>query len=109
MYAILKQGGHQYRVKTGDVIQIEKIEVEPSEEIELEDILMLSGEQGVNLGEPRVSGAAIKAKVIRQDRSRKVNVYKFKRRKGYERRYGHRQPFTEIRITAITKDGKDFS
>lgn len=109
MYAVLRQGSHQYRVTPGDVIQIEKIKAESGEEILLEDILLLSNGEDLTLGEPRVNGAAIKAKVIRQDKAKKIDVYKFKRRKGYEKRYGHRQPFTEIRILGFSKDGKDLS
>ncbi len=107
MYAVLRQGSHQYRVSPGDVIQIEKIEAEKGQEVELEDVLMINSADGVELGEPRVTGAAVKAKVLRQDRGKKVLIYKFKRRKGYEKRQGHRQYFTELQILSISRDGRE--
>ncbi len=109
MYVILRQGGHQYRVSPGDVIQVEKIEVEKGETIELEDVLLIGTDSGVEIGEPRVTGASVKAKVLRQDKAKKIDVYKFKRRKGYERRLGHRQPFTEIKILGIAHNGRDLT
>lgn len=109
MYAVVRQGGHQYRVTPGDILQVEKIEVDPGEEISLEDVLMVSNGDTVEIGEPRVSGAVVKARIRRLGRGKKIKVYKFKRRKGYQKMYGHRQPFTEIEITAIEKDGKALS
>ncbi len=105
MYAVIKQGGHQYKIAPGDVIQIEKVVAEKGEELLLENVLLIKNGEKLELGEPRVTGATVKAKVLRQDRSPKVDVYKFRRRKGSDRRSGHRQPFTEIQITAITKNG----
>lgn len=109
MYAVIRQGGHQYRVAPGDVIQVEKIEVTDGEELSIEDVLLLQSEAGVEIGEPRVAGAVVKATVLRQGKGKKIRGYKFKRRKGYERRYGHRQPFVELKISAISKDGSDLS
>lgn len=106
MYAVLKQGGHQYKVSPGDVIQIEKIEAEKGQDVELEEVLLLRSGDKLEIGEPRVVGASVRAKVLRQDKSPKIEVYKFKRRKGFERRYGHRQPFTELKITAILRNGQ---
>jgi large subunit ribosomal protein L21 len=108
-YAVMKQGGHQYRIASGDVVQVEKLEVEPGEEITLEDILLVRDGESLDIGDPRVQGAAIKAKVLRQRKGPKIRVYKFKRRKGYEKRYGHRQPFTELKILSIMKDGKEIA
>lgn len=109
MYAVIRQGGHQYRVTTGDVIQLEKIEVEAGQEVSLEDVLALSSGETLEVGEPRVAGAVVKAKVVRQGKSPKVDVYKFRRRKSYDKRYGHRQPFTEVRIIAVEKNGTALS
>ncbi len=107
MYAVIKQGGHQYKVSPGDVIQVEKIEAEAGQEVSFEEVLLVNSEGGLEIGEPRVTGAAVSVKVLRQGKGRKVKVYKFKRRKGYERRYGHRQPFTEVRVLSVNKDGSE--
>ncbi|CAN5394915.1 50S ribosomal protein L21 [soil metagenome] len=109
MYAVIRQGSHQYRVAPGDVIQIEKIEAEAGTEITIEDVLAVNNGTGIQVGEPRLGGAAVRAKVIRQGKSPKVEVFKFRRRKAYHWNYGHRQPFTEIRILGVSKDGKDLS
>ena len=109
MYAVLRQGGHQYRVAPGDIIQIEKIDAEKGAEVTLEDVLAVSSGDKLELGEPRIGGAAVKAKVLRQGLGKKIDVYKFKRRKGYEKRYGHRQPFTEIKILSVSRDGRDLT
>lgn len=109
MYAVIHQGGHQYRVAPGDMIQLEKIDMEAGAEILLENVLLVSSANGLEIGEPRVNGAAVKAKVVRQGKSKKVDIFKFRRRKGYERRSGHRQPFTEVRILAVEKNGTALS
>ncbi len=106
MYAILRQGGHQYRVAPGDVLQIEAISAEPGETLQLEDVLLLRKSDGLEIGEPRVNGAAVEAKVIRHGRGRKVRVYKFKRRKGFSKTRGHRHAFTEIRIDGLSHNGQ---
>lgn len=109
MYAILRQGGRQYRVSPQDVIQIEKVDAEQGAELDLEDVLMISNGDDLQIGSPRVNDAKVTAKVLRQGRGKKVIVYKFKRRKGYEKRQGHRQDFTEVQITGIYKDGQALS
>ncbi|MBI1292039.1 50S ribosomal protein L21 [bacterium] len=107
MYAVIRQGGHQYRVTTGDVIQLEKLEVEAGQEVTLEEVLAVStGEGALEVGEPRVVGAVVKAKVIRQGKSPKVDIYKMRRRKGFARTGGHRQPFTEVRVISVEKNGQ---
>ncbi len=107
MYAVIRQGGHQYRVTTGDVIQIEKIEVEAGQEVSLEEVLAVStGEGNLELGEPRIAGAVVKAKVVRQGKSPKIDIYTFSRRKAAARTKGHRQPFTEVRIVSVEKNGQ---
>jgi large subunit ribosomal protein L21 len=107
MYAVIRQGGHQYRVTTGDTIQIEKIEVEAGQEVSLEEVLAVStGEGALELGAPRIAGAVVKVKVLRQGKSPKVDIYKMRRRKGFARSGGHRQPFTEVRIIAVEKNGQ---
>lgn len=108
MYAVIKQGGHQYRVQPGEVIQIEKLDT-ADEEIELEDVLAVNDGTSLTLGEPRVENAIVRAKIVRNGKGKKITVYKFKRRKGYSRKLGHRQPFTEIRILSIVVDGKELA
>ncbi len=109
MFAVLRQGGHQYRVSAGDIIQIEKIDAEKGQTLELDDVLAIGEGESLEIGEPRVAGAIVSATVIREGRGKKIRGYKFKRRKGYQRRYGHRQPFVEIKINSISKDGKELS
>lgn len=110
MYAIVRQGSHQYRVKPGDVIQVEKIEgTEKGQEILFEDVLAVRNGSDFEVGAPRVSGAAVKVRVLRNDRAAKVTVFTFKRRKGYQRKLGHRQPFTEVRVLAVVKNGTELS
>jgi len=99
--AVFRSGGKQYHVAEGDVVQLEKLPGEKGDEIEISDILMLTDEGKVTLGKPLVAGASVKARILRQDRSPKVLGFKFKKRKGYTKRWGHRQPFTEIRVEKI--------
>ena len=106
MYAILKQGGRQYRVSPGDVIQIDKLGAEKGTELDLDGVLMISDGDSVEVGAPRCDDFRVTAKVLREARGKKITVYKFKRRKGYARTQGHRQDFTEVKITGITKGGQ---
>ena len=101
MYAIIKTGGKQYRVCEGDTIRVEKLPGEVGGQIELSDVLMLGGEKAL-VGRPLVKGATVNAQIVAQDRAKKIVVFKFKRRKGYRRKAGHRQPYTELKITGIT-------
>ncbi len=102
MYAIVETGGKQYRVSEGDVVRIEKTDGEPGEEILLDKILLVgTGEEGVRVGTPFLEDVRIRAEILGQRRSRKIRVFKFKRRKDYRKRQGHRQDYTGIRIKAI--------
>ena len=101
MYAVIKTGGKQYRVAEGDKLRVEKLPGDVGAEVTFEEVLMLGGDK-VSVGTPLVSGASVKAKIVAQDRAKKVIVFKYKRRKGYRRKYGHRQPFTEIQITGVS-------
>jgi large subunit ribosomal protein L21 len=100
MYAIIRTGGKQYRVSEGDTIRVEKLPGEVGGEVELSDVLMLGGEKPL-VGKPLVKGATVKAEIVAQDRAKKIVVFKFKRRKKYRRKAGHRQPYTELKITGI--------
>lgn len=101
MYAIVETGGKQYKVAPGDVIKVEKLQQEVGQEITLDQVLLVAGEEGVRIGSPVVDGAVVKAKVLRQDKDRKVLVFRYKAKKNIRKRYGHRQPFTMLRILAI--------
>ncbi|GAB5550277.1 MAG: 50S ribosomal protein L21 [Sandaracinaceae bacterium] len=101
MYAVIKTGGKQYRVSEGDRIRVEKLAGDVGTELTFDEVLMLGGDK-VSVGAPLVSGASVKAKIVAQDRAKKVIVFKYKRRKNYRKKYGHRQPFTEIEITGVS-------
>lgn len=100
MYAIIATGGKQYRVSQGDVIYVEKIEKANDETIQF-DVLLLGGEGDVKVGTPVVDGAKVEGKVLGQVKGEKIVVYKYKSKKNYARKAGHRQPYTKIEITAI--------
>ncbi len=107
MYAILRQGNHQYRVSPGDLIQIDLIDAEAGSEVTLDGILAVRNGSEFHVGAPQVDGATVRAKVTRHGRGEKIIVFKFTRRKGAERRHGHRQSFTELYIRAIGMNGTD--
>ncbi|NLB73419.1 MAG: 50S ribosomal protein L21 [Firmicutes bacterium] len=101
MYAIIETGGKQYRVKEGDVLRVEKLSEEPGETLELDRVLLVRDGDDVRIGNPIISGARVTAKVLAQGKSRKILVFKYKPKKNYRKRYGHRQPYTEIQIEKI--------
>uniref|UniRef100_A0A7C3MJG6 Large ribosomal subunit protein bL21 n=1 Tax=Dictyoglomus thermophilum TaxID=14 RepID=A0A7C3MJG6_DICTH len=101
MFAIVETGGKQYKVSVGSLVNVEKIKANVGEEVVLDKVLLVSKEDNVLVGKPYVNGAKIKAKVVRQDKYPKVIVFKFKRKKHYRRKYGHRQPFTQLLIQEI--------
>ena len=100
MYAVIRTGGKQYRVSEGSRLRVEKLPGSPGDTLEFDQVLMLGGEQ-VTLGKPLVDGAKVKAQIVAQGRAKKIIVFKIRRRKGYRRKAGHRQPFTEVRVTGI--------
>ncbi|MBZ0117884.1 MAG: 50S ribosomal protein L21 [Sandaracinaceae bacterium] len=101
MYAVIRTGGKQYRVAQGDRIRVEKLAGDVGSEIAFDEVLMLGGDK-VAVGTPLVSGAKVTAKIVAQDRAKKVIVFKYRRRKNYRRKNGHRQPYTELQITGVT-------
>jgi large subunit ribosomal protein L21 len=101
MYAIIETGGKQYRVKEGDTLRVEKLPFRPGETLEFDNVLLVRDGDEVRIGNPVLSGACVLAKVIAQGKSRKILVFKYKPKKNYRKRYGHRQPYTEIRIEKI--------
>ena len=102
MYAVIRSGSKQHRVAPGDTVKVEKLPGAVGDTVELDEILMVSGEDPVSLGAPLVPGATVKATVVAQDRHRKIIVFKKKRKKQYRRTRGHRQAFTEVRVDEIT-------
>jgi large subunit ribosomal protein L21 len=101
MYAVVKTGGKQYRVSSGEKLKIEQIPADIGAEIVLDQVLMLADGDAVTMGSPLVQGAAVKAKVLAQGRGDKVHIYKMRRRKHYRKSQGHRQNYTEIEILGI--------
>jgi large subunit ribosomal protein L21 len=105
MYAVVKTGGKQYRVSAGDKVKIEKIDGKIGDEVRFGEVLMIGGTPEVKIGTPRVTGATVTAKILDQDRAKKVIAFKIKRRKGYRKTRGHRQSFTQVEITGIQANG----
>ena len=103
MHAVIKTGGKQYIVRPGDVIDIEKISGEPGEEVDFEEVLLVSADgEDVKVGSPLVESARVEGKIVRQKKGEKIVVFKFKRRKGYRKKAGHRQNLTSVEITGIS-------
>ena len=102
MYAVIKTGGKQYRVSQGDKLRVEKLAGNVGDTVTLSEVLLVGQGDGVKIGAPVVAGAKVEAKIVAQDRSKKIIIFKFRRRKNYRRRTGHRQPFTALEITGIT-------
>jgi len=101
VYAIIETGGKQYRVQQGDVIYVEKLDLQPDADISF-DVLLLGGEDSITVGKPLVSGAKVTAKVVSQVKGEKIIVFKYKSKKNYRRKQGHRQPYTKLEITGIS-------
>lgn len=102
MYAIFTTGGKQYRVSQGDVLDIEKLDVEEGASVDFENVLMVSNDDAVQIGAPYVAGGKVTATVTMQGRGKKVEIMKFRRRKHHQKRTGHRQYITKVEITAIS-------
>lgn len=102
MYAVLRTGGKQYKVASGDLLDVERIAGETGDIIEFTDVLSLIDEGEVKVGTPLVEGALVKGEIMAQKRGVKILVFKSKRRKGYRKRQGHRQELTQLKITEIT-------
>jgi len=101
MYAVVKSGGKQHLVSEGDFFKVEKLAGEVGDEVELDNVLLVSKDGELNLGRPLVEGAKVKGTIVEQGREKKIIVYKFKRRKGYRKKQGHRQYYTGIKVSAI--------
>ncbi|MCP5151990.1 MAG: 50S ribosomal protein L21 [Chromatiales bacterium] len=101
MYAVIVTGGKQYKVKQGDVLRVERLRAGEGESVDFDRVLLLGDGESVTVGKPYVEGGKVSATVQSHGRGRKVQIIKFRRRKHYMRRQGHRQDFTEIKITGI--------
>lgn len=102
MYAVFRTGGKQYRAAKGDVLRLEKIEGEEGASVKFDEVLLIGEGSNIKVGNPVLVGSSVSAKVLRQGKSKKVPVVKFKRRQNYLRQGTHRQFFTEVEITGIT-------
>lgn len=101
MYAVVKSGGKQLRVSPGDVVNVEKLPVEAGATVELTDVLLVSSESGTTVGTPTVPNAKVVCTSLGDGKGKKIVIYKYKRRKGYARKQGHRQPFTKLSVQEI--------
>lgn len=103
MYAVIKSGGKQYKVKEGSVVQLEKIEKGIGETVELDQVLMVGNGSETKVGAPLLEGSKVVGEVVAQSRGKKINIIKFKRRKHQMKRQGHRQYYTTVKVTEINQ------
>ena len=101
MYAIVECGGRQYRAEEGHSFSVEKLPYEVGEQIELDNVLLLSNDGAVTIGQPTINGATVHATVTKQYRGKKIFVWKYKPKKRYRKRRGHRQSYTQLKIDSI--------
>jgi large subunit ribosomal protein L21 len=101
MYAVVRSGGKQYRVSPGGSLRVERLSGEGGSKVTLGDVLLIGSDEAVRIGAPTLAGASVVGTIVAQDRAAKVMTFKQKRRKGYRRKYGHRQDYTEIRVDQI--------
>lgn len=101
MYAVIETGGKQYRVEEGDVVFVEKLDVEEGSNIDFDKVLLVSKEGDVAAGKPYLKGAKVKATVLEQGKNKKIVVFKYKAKKNYKKKQGHRQPYTKVKIENI--------
>lgn len=102
MYAVIKSGGKQYRVAPGDVVRVEKLEVPTGDTVELDQVLMVSDDNGLRVGAPMLDGVKVMAEVLEHGRGPKIRIIKFRRRKHHMKQMGHRQYYTALRITGLS-------
>jgi len=102
MYAVIQTGGKQYRVQPGETVQVEKLDAEVGKTVEFNEVLLVADGENIRLGTPHVAGVKVVAEVVDQGRDSKILVYKYRRRKAWHRKQGHRQPFTALKVTEIS-------
>jgi large subunit ribosomal protein L21 len=101
MYAVIRSGGKQFRVEPGDALRVEKLEGAVGDRVELDEVLLIAGDGEAKIGKPLVKGAKVVGVITAQGRAEKIIVFKMKRRKGYRRKAGHRQLYTEVQVEGI--------
>jgi large subunit ribosomal protein L21 len=101
MYAVVSTGGKQYKVQKGETLRIEKIPGEVGSKVTFDRVLLVADGENIRVGQPMIEKAAVQASIVEQDKAKKILVFKYKRRKRYRRKQGHRQPYTAIRIDGI--------
>lgn len=101
MYAIIETGGKQYKVAEGDVVHVEKLGAAEGDQVTLDKVLMVAKEGGLLIGKPYVGDAKVVASVVKNDKAKKILVFKYKNKINYRKRYGHRQPYTALKIEKI--------
>lgn len=102
MYAVIETGGKQYRVAPGETLRVEKLAASAGDTLTFVPLLLTDDAGGVQVGKPALSGASVQAEVIEQGLGQKIIIFKYRRRKNYRRKQGHRQPFTALKITSIS-------
>lgn len=102
MYAVVKSGGKEYRISTGDVIRVDKVDGKVGDQVTLKDVLMVSQEGRVHVGTPQLAKATVVGEIVQQTKGRKILTYKMKRRKNYRRMKGHRQDYTYLKVNEIS-------
>jgi len=105
MYAVVQTGGKQYRVAEGDIICVEKLNAEVGSVVTLDEVLVVSDDANTVVGTPFVEGAAVTAEVLENGKAKKVVIFKYKAKKDYRRKKGHRQPFTKLEIKSVSANG----
>ena len=101
MYAVIQTGGKQYKVEPGATVVVEKLPGTAGDAVQFDDVLLISDDESVHVGRPMVEGAKVTGEIVEQGRGKKLIVFKFKRRKDYRRKNGHRQDYTSVRITDV--------
>lgn len=101
MYAVIETGGKQYKVEAGDVIYIEKLDVEAESEVTFDKVIAVGSDDGIKTGAPYVEGATVTAKAVKNGKAKKIVVFTYKPKKNAKRKMGHRQPYTKVEISAI--------
>ena len=101
MYAVVSTGGKQYKVSEGDVLRVEKLPGEVGDTVSFDEVLLFSDGENVTLGQPVLDEVAVKGRIVEQGKAKKILVFKYKRRKRYRRKQGHRQPYTAVKIDSI--------
>ena len=101
MYAIIETGGKQYRVQEGDVVRVEKLSIADGETVKFDKVLLVADEGKLNVGKPYVAGAVVEGVVENQGKEKKILIFKYKSKKDYRKKQGHRQPYTQVKIEKI--------